>query len=205
MQPKLLRALQEGAVRRVGANAERKVDARVIVATNRDLEEEVKQGRFREDLYWRLNVIQLRVPPLRDRPLDISLLAEHFINKYCQAAHRPPLEVSAEALATLTAYSWPGNVRELENSIDRAVAFSPGAVIMAEALPERIRSAGAVAAVIARASEQILTMRELEREYILEILRRTEGNKKRAAELLGFDRKTLYRKLDDYRAEGFLE
>ena len=202
MQPKLLRVLQDGAVRRVGANVERKVDVRVIAATNRDLEDEVKQGRFREDLFWRLNVIQLRVPPLRDRPLDIPLLAEHFINKYCQAANRPPLEVSAEALAILTAYSWPGNVRELENAIERAVAFSPGAVISAEALPERIRSTGAVAAVIARASEKLLTMRELEREYILEILRRTDGNKKRASELLGLDRKTLYRKLDEYRAEG---
>jgi two-component system response regulator HydG len=205
MQPKLLRVLQDGAVRRVGANVERKVDARVIAATNRDLEEDVKQGRFREDLFWRLNVIQLRVPPLRDRPLDIPLLAEHFITRYCQAANRPPLEVSAEALAILTAYSWPGNVRELENAIERAVAFSTGAVIRAEVLPERIGSTAAVASVIARASKKILTMRELEREYILEILRRTEGNKKRASELLGLDRKTLYRKLDEYRAEGVFE
>ncbi|MDQ3013534.1 MAG: sigma-54 dependent transcriptional regulator [Acidobacteriota bacterium] len=205
MQPKLLRTLQEGAVRRVGANVEKKVNVRVVVATNRDLEEEVKQGRFREDLFWRLNVIHLRVPPLRDRPLDIPLLTEHFITKYCQAAHRPPLEVSAEALAILTAYSWPGNVRELENAIERAVAFSPGAVITADGLPERIRSTGAVAAVIARASEKMLTMREVEREYILEILRRTEGNKKQAAGLLGLDRKTLYRKLDEYRAEGFFD
>lgn len=205
MQPKLLRVLQDGAVRRVGANVERKVDVRVIAATNRDLEEDVKQGRFREDLFWRLNVIQLRVPPLRDRPLDIPLLAEHFITKYCQATNRPPLEVSAETLAILTAYSWPGNVRELENAIERAVAFSTGAVITAKVLPERIRSTATVAAVIARASEKILTMRELEREYILEILRRTEGNKKRASELLGLDRKTLYRKLDEYRAEGFFE
>lgn len=205
MQPKLLRVLQDGAVRRVGANVERKVDVRVIAATNRDLEEDVKQGRFREDLFWRLNVIQLRVPPLRDRPLDIPLLADHFITKCCQTANRMPLEVSAEALAILTAYSWPGNVRELENAIERAVAFSTGAAITAEVLPERIRTTGAVAAVIARASEKILTMRELEREYILDILRRTEGNKKRASELLGLDRKTLYRKLDEYRAEGFLE
>jgi DNA-binding NtrC family response regulator len=145
------------------------------------------------------------VPPLRDRPLDIPLLAEHFITRYCQAANRPPLEVSAEALAILTAYSWPGNVRELENAIERAVAFSTGAVIRAEVLPERIGSTAAVASVIARASKKILTMRELEREYILEILRRTEGNKKRASELLGLDRKTLYRKLDEYRAEGVFE
>jgi two-component system response regulator HydG len=205
MQPKLLRVLQDGAVRRVGANAERKVDVRVIAATNRNLEEDVKQGRFREDLFWRLNVIQVLVPPLLDRPLDIPLLAEHFITKYCQAANRLPLEVAAEALAILTAYSWPGNVRELENAIERAVAFSTGAVITAGVLPEQIRSTGTVAAVIARASEKMLTMRELEREYILEILRRAEGNKKRASELLGLDRKTLYRTLDEYPAEGFFE
>ncbi|HYE73393.1 MAG TPA: sigma 54-interacting transcriptional regulator, partial [Blastocatellia bacterium] len=202
MQPKLLRVLQEGAVRRVGANVERKIDVRVVAATNRKLEQEVDQGRFREDLFWRLNVIHLRVPPLRERPLDIPLLVEHFITKYSRAANRPTLEVSAEALAILTAYAWPGNVRELENAIERAVAFSPGAIITAKALPERVRSTGSVAAVIARASEKMLTLREVEREYILEILRRTEGNKKRAAELLGLDRKTLYRKLDEYRAEG---
>lgn len=201
MQPKLLRALQEGTVRRVGANVERRIDVRVLAATNCNLEEQVRQGRFREDLFWRLNVIQLRAPALRDRAIDIPLLVEHFIEKYCLAAHRPALEITSEALAILTAYSWPGNVRELENAIERAVAFSQGAIITPEALPERIRSTGGVAAVIARASEKMLSMREVEREYVLEMLRRTDGNKKRAAELLGMDRKTLYRKLDEYRAE----
>ncbi|MFN0084049.1 MAG: sigma 54-interacting transcriptional regulator [Blastocatellia bacterium] len=201
MQPKLLRVLQEGAVRRVGANAERRVDVRVVAATNSNLEEKVREGHFREDLFWRLNVIQLRAPALRDRGMDIPLLVAHFIEKYCLAAHRPALEITSETLAILTAYSWPGNVRELENAIERAVAFSQGAVITPEALPERIRSTGGVAAVIARASEKTLSMREVEREYILEMLRRTDGNKKRAAELLGMDRKTLYRKLDEYRAE----
>jgi DNA-binding NtrC family response regulator len=201
IQPKLLRVLQDGAVRRVGANVERRVDVRVVAATNSNLEEEVNRGRFRDDLFWRLNVIRLRVPALRDRVMDIPLLVGHFIEKYCAAANRPPLEVSPEALAILTAYSWPGNVRELENAIDRAIAFSQGAILTPEALPERIRSSGAAAVVIARASEKTLSMREVEREYILEILCRTDGNKKRAAELLGMDRKTLYRKLDEYRSE----
>jgi DNA-binding NtrC family response regulator len=202
MQPKLLRALQEGKVRRVGANAEKPVDVRVIAATNRQLEEEMKAGRFREDLFWRLNVIRLTVPALRDHPFDIPLLVEHFIAKNAAAAGKPLLTMSQEALAVLTAYTWPGNVRELENAIERASAFARGGVITIEDLPERVRTMGNASALLTRASTQNLTMREMERDYILEILRRTEGNKKRASEILGLDRKTLYRKLDEYRADG---
>ncbi len=202
VQPKLLRSLQEGAVRRVGSNTEKSVDLRVVAATNRDLEQDVRDGRFREDLFWRLNVIRLKVPPLHERPFDIPLLVEHFINKATEAAKKPPLDVSSEALAVLTAYSWPGNVRELENAIERAVAFARGAVITPEDLPERVRTSGGASALIARSVEQNMTLRELEREYILEVLRRTGGNKSRAAELLGLDRKTLYRRLDEYRADG---
>jgi DNA-binding NtrC family response regulator len=202
VQPKLLRSLQDGAIRRVGANVEKSVDLRVVAATNRDLEQDVRDGRFREDLFWRLNVIRLNVPPLRERPFDIPLLVEHFINKAAEAAKRPPLDVSSEALAVLTAYSWPGNVRELENAIERAAAFVRGAVIAPDDLPERVRTSGIASALIARSVEQNMTVREVEREYILEVLRRTGGNKSRAAELLGLDRKTLYRRLDEYRAEG---
>ncbi|HEY7184372.1 MAG TPA: sigma-54 dependent transcriptional regulator, partial [Blastocatellia bacterium] len=202
VQPKLLRSLQEGAVRRVGANIEKSVDLRVVAATNRDLEQDVRDGRFREDLFWRLNVIRLGVPPLRERSFDIPLLVEHFVNKATEAAKRPPLDVSSEALAILTAYSWPGNVRELENAIERAVAFSRGTAITPDDLPERVRTSGAASALIARSVEQNMTLRELEREYILEVMRRTGGNKSRAAELLGLDRKTLYRRLDEYRADG---
>lgn len=202
MQPKLLRVLQEGAVRRVGENRERTINVRVIAATNCNLENSVKEGRFREDLFWRLNVINLHVPALRDRAFDIPLLVEHFILKAAEAAGRPPLNVLPEALAILTAYSWPGNVRELENAIERAVAFAHGATLIPEDLPERVRTSGSASAMVARSSEQNLTLRELERDYILEMLRRTGGNKKRAAELLGLDRKTLYRKLEEYRAEG---
>jgi DNA-binding NtrC family response regulator len=203
VQPKLLRSLQEGAIRRVGANAEKSVDLRVIAATNRDLEQDVRDGRFREDLYWRLNVIRLVVPPLRERLFDIPLLVEYFVNKAIDSAERPPLEVSSETLAILTAYSWPGNVRELENAIERAVAFVQGAVLKPDDLPQRVRCSGLTSALIARSRERNLTLRELEREYILEMLRRSGGNKSRTAELLGLDRKTLYRRLGEYRAGGY--
>ena len=203
MQPKLLRTLQEGSIRRVGANTEIRVNVRVVAATNRNLEEDVRGSRFREDLYWRLNVIRLRVPPLRDRAFDIPNLVEHFVNKVAAAEGAQPLDVSHEALAILTAYSWPGNVRELENAIERAVAFAGGARLMPEDLPELVRSSGEASALITRARAARLTLRELEREYILETLRAAGGNKSRAAEMLDLDRKTLYRKLDEYRAEGF--
>src|SRR5262245_7026581 len=123
VQPKLLRTLQEGTLRRVGSNTEITINVRVVAATNRDLEEEVRSGRFREDLYWRLNVIRLHVPPLRERAFDIPILVEHFLNKVAALSNSQPLDVSHEALAILTAYSWPGNVRELEYAIDHAFAF----------------------------------------------------------------------------------
>lgn len=201
MQPKLLRVLQEGRLRRVGADAEKDVNVRVIAATNRDLEKEVQEGRFREDLYWRLNVIHLHISPLRERPFDIPLLVEHFLNKVARATGTTPFSVTPEALAVLTAYSWPGNARELENAIERAVALAEGASLSPEDLPERIRNSGQTAQLLTQAREKRMTLRELEREYIVETLRLTGGNKSRAAELLGFDRRTLHRKLDEYRAE----
>lgn len=203
VQPKLLRALQEGAVRRVGAERERPVNVRAVAATNRDLEEDVRAGRFREDLYWRLNVIHLRVPALRERLFDIPLLVEHFIAKAAKAADAEPLDILPETLAILTAYSWPGNVRELENAVERAVALARGAQLTPDDLPERVRVSGGASAFIARSRERKLTLREVEREYVLEVLRETGGVKGRTAELLGIDRKTLYRKLEEYRAEGF--
>ncbi len=199
MQPKLLRVLQEGKVRRVGADAEKDIDVRVIAATNRELEKEMQEGRFREDLYWRLNVIHLHIAPLRERPFDIPLLVEHFLRKVTRGKQQ--FLVSPETLAVLTAYGWPGNARELENAIERAVALADGVTLLPTDLPERIRSSGQTAHLLAQARGQRLTLRELEREYILETLRLTDGNKSRAAELLGFDRRTLHRKLDEYRAE----
>jgi DNA-binding NtrC family response regulator len=201
VQPKLLRVLQDGTVRRVGADREREINVRVIAATNRDLEREVEEGKFRDDLYWRLNVIHLHIPPLRERPFDIPLLVEHFLNKIAEKSGLPPLNVLPETLATLTAYSWPGNARELENVIERAVALANGHNLTPDDLPERVRSNGQTASLIARAKERRMTLRELEKEYIVEALRMTGGNKSRAAEILGIDRRTLHRKLDEYRAE----
>lgn len=149
-----------------------------------------------------VNVIHLHVPALRERPFDIPLLVQHFIDKAAESSGRPPLDVLPETLAILTAYSWPGNVRELENAIERAVALTRGARLTPNDLPERVSKNGAASAFIARSSGRNLTLREVERDYLLEVLRKTEGNKSRAAELLDLDRKTLYRKLDEYRAEG---
>ncbi len=201
VQPKLLRVLQEGTIRRVGDSRERTVDVRLIVATNRDLERAVADNEFREDLYWRVNVIHLRVPPLRERQYDIPLLVEHFLARVAKKQNRPPLSIARDALALLTAYWWQGNVRELENTIERAVALARGAVLAVEDLPERIRDAASeTSAILASAAAKRVTLAELERDYILEILRASGGNKSRAAETLGLDRKTLYRKLDEYAA-----
>ncbi len=205
MQPKLLRVLQEGTVRRIGADRESAVKARVVVATNRDLENEVREGKFREDLYWRLNVIQLSLPPLRKRAFDIPLLIEHFVSRYAKASVSPPLEVLPETLAVLTAYAWPGNVRELENVIERAAAMTNGAVMLPDDLPERLRADNPAVSVLNHARENQMTLRQLEHAYVAETLRRAGGNKSRAAEMLGLDRKTLYRKLEECREEGLLE
>ncbi|MFN0086105.1 MAG: sigma-54-dependent transcriptional regulator [Blastocatellia bacterium] len=201
VQPKLLRVLQEGMVRRVGTDYERSVNVRLVAATNQDLEEEVLHGRFRQDLFWRLNVIHLRVPPLRERAYDIPLLVEYFVAKAADAAGIPTPDVLPETLAVLTAYVWPGNVRELQNAIERAVALARGISLTPEDLPERVRASGQAAAFIVRASDGNLTLREIERDYILEVMRKVGGNKSRAAELLGLDRKTLYRKLAEYQAD----
>jgi DNA-binding NtrC family response regulator len=202
LQPKLLRALEEGEVRRVGATRATRVDVRLLAATNRDLEDEIRAGRFRDDLFWRLAVLHLHVPPLRERAADISLLAGHFLADADEdPADAGPRRLDAEAAALLAAYPWPGNVRELRNAVERAATLAPGAEIRADDLPPRIRDAGRLAARVADASQRQLPLRELERAYILEVLRQTGGNKSRTAEILGLDRKTLYRKLDEYRLE----
>jgi two-component system response regulator PilR (NtrC family)/two-component system response regulator HydG len=193
LQPKLLRALESGEIRRVGATSTRMVDVRVIAASNQNLEEAVAQGRFREDLFWRLNVVQIPVPPLRERVADIPLLVEHFLDGRA---------IAPEAIAVLAAYPWPGNVRELRNAIERAMALSASEAIQVADLPPRIREEGRAAALVSAASRKQVPLRVLERDYILEVLRQVGGNKSRAAEILGLDRKTLYRKLDEYAAEA---
>ncbi|GMV05076.1 MAG: sigma-54-dependent Fis family transcriptional regulator [Gemmatimonadota bacterium] len=202
LQPKLLRALEEGEIRRVGSTRPQTVDVRVVAATNRDLDEEIAAGRFREDLFWRLNGLALSIPPLRERPADVPELVEHFLQRHAAAAGRRTLSFPADAMALLTAYPWPGNVRELRAAVERAATLTEGDVLTAEALPERIHRGGALRATVAEAAVRQLSMAEVERAYILEILRVTGGNKSRTAEILGLDRKTLYRKLQEYASEA---
>ena len=197
LQAKLLRAIQEKEVRRVGSARSLSVDVRIIAATNLNLAEEVKAKRFREDLYYRLNVIEIRLPPLRERREDIPLLVEAFLQKCAQSSHRPVRGVAESALALLIDYAWPGNVRELENVIERAVTLSRSEKIGADDLPPMIQGARGDRRVIDEAAERTLPLNEVEKEYILRILEKTGGNKYQAANILGIDRKTLYRKLGE--------
>jgi DNA-binding NtrC family response regulator len=201
MQAQLLRVLQEGEIRRVGASEAIKVDVRVVAATNRELEDEVKAARFREDLYFRINVVTIRLPPLRERPSDIPLLVDHFLAKYAARERRQDAGVASTAMVLLQRYAWPGNVRELENVIERALALSKDGVILPSDLPPEVTQSVAQAASASATSPGGLvddrpTLAELERRYIELILRETGGNKKRAAEILGIDRRTLYRTLE---------
>jgi len=204
LQARLLRALQEGEIRRVGANEPIGVDVRVVAATNKDLAQAVKENRFREDLFYRLNVVNIRIPPLRQRREDIPLLAEHFAQKHGRADSA----ITPAARELLLAYGWPGNVRELENVIARALALNPTGVIVPEDLPEAIRQPAAAAAVpagtaaLAGARAERPTLSELERRYAAQVLAEQGGNKTRAAEILGIDRKTLYRILGEERDEA---
>ena len=203
VQPKLLRALQERKVRPVGANQEIPFDARIVAATNRNLEDEVYEKRFREDLYYRINVVKIDVPPLRERGGDVLHLAQHFLKQFAKRNEKPTLELSTTAAEKLMAYNWPGNVRELENCMEHAVALARFDQITVEDLPEKIRAYRAERFVVAANDPtEIVTMDELERRYVLRVLSLVGGNKSRAAQVLGFDRRTLYRKLERYGAEG---
>jgi two-component system, NtrC family, response regulator AtoC len=194
MQAQLLRTLQDGEVRPVGGSESVKVDVRLVCATNRDLEGEVKAGRFREDLYFRINVVTVKLPPLRERPADIPILVDHFLAKIGRREGQPASSMSQEALEVLCQHAWPGNVRELENAVERAVAMSKGEVILPSDLPAEVHG-GSVAH-----STSIIDDRpplsELERRYIALVLAEAGGNKKKAAERLGIDRRTLYRALE---------
>ncbi len=193
LQARLLRVLQEGELRRVGESQPIRVDVRVVAATNKDLAAEVKAGRFREDLFYRLNVVLLRLPPLRDRREDIPLLAEHFCARY---AGERGATLTTEAREALMRHVWPGNVRELENVVARALALNPSGTILVDDLPEAI--AGAAAKASGPGADLIAdkpTLAELDRRYAERVLRECGGNKTKAAEALGIDRKTLYRLL----------
>ncbi|MCI0391131.1 MAG: sigma-54 dependent transcriptional regulator [Acidobacteria bacterium] len=197
LQVKLLRALQEREIRRVGANKNIKVDARVIAATNRELEQESAAGRFREDLFYRLSVITLRVPPLRDRRSDIPLLAERFLRFAVENAGRGPLRFQEETTRVLAAYDWPGNVRELESSVEYGALRARGAEIAPDDLPSKLQSeevrAKAARSPLAALYDDLPALEELERRYTLHVLSVVGGNRSRAAEVMGIDRRTLYR------------
>lgn len=193
VQVKLLRALQEGEFDRLGATAPTRVDVRVIAATNRDLEEEMRAGSFREDLYYRLNVVNLQIPPLRDRREDIPLLAEHFLDRYRTKNRREIHGLSREALGGLSAYSWPGNVRELENVVERAVVLDRDGVIDTDDLPDHISETPHEQRSLSIPLGTSLD--EIERRVIHETLRMTDGDKKLAAKLLGIATRTIYRKI----------
>jgi DNA-binding NtrC family response regulator len=201
VQPKLLRALQERKVRPVGDNREIPYDARIVAATNRDLENEVREKRFREDLFYRINVVKLEVPPLRSRGSDTLHLAHHFLKQFAERSGKPTLELSERAAERLMAYEWPGNVRELENCIEHAVALARFDQVTVEDLPEKLRGylAGSFVAT-ANDPTEIVTMEELEKRYLLRVFKLVGNNKSRAAEVLGIDRRTMYRKLERYAA-----
>ncbi len=196
LQPKLLRALQERRVRPVGSNTESPFDARIIAATNREPESLVEEGRFREDLYFRLNVFQIELPPLRLRGNDILLLAQRFLENTAVRSGRAVHAVSPPAAAKLLDYPWPGNVRELQNCIERAVAVAKFDQITVADLPDRVlQYASARLPLLGDSADDLVTLSEIENRYIQRVLQTTGGNRTEASRILGIDRKTLYRKL----------
>jgi DNA-binding NtrC family response regulator len=203
LQPKLLRALQTRRVRPLGSEQERAYDARIVAATNRDLDTVVADGHFREDLFYRLDVIRIEVPPLRSRGSDILLLAAHFLERISARSGKSVQGFSNGASKQLLDYRWPGNVRELENAIERAVALTRSVQIQLDDLPARIRGYRPEHVVVsADDPAQLEPMHVVEERYIRRVLAALHGNKTKAAKALGFDRKTLYRKMQRYQIKG---
>jgi DNA-binding NtrC family response regulator len=200
-QVKLLRVLQHREVIPVGATDPAPIDVRLLAATNRDLEDEIKRGAFRSDLFYRLNVIALHLPPLRDRREDIPLLVDAFLHRSAEAREESPKRVSEPAMEALRSFSWPGNVRELENALERAVILTSGEVIEISVLPERVTERRPTPLVSA-ATQTTPTLDMVERAYIMWVLQSEGGNKSRAADVLGIDPSTLYRKLSRFGVEA---
>lgn len=198
IQGKLLRAIQEREIRPVGATQDIKIDVRLVAATHHDLQQLLKEGKIREDLYFRLNVVPINLPELKDRKEDIPPLVRHFIKKYAVENNQKPLNVSRETMRILMEYSWPGNVRELENVLERAAILTEGPMIQPENLPEGLRSAPYAS------DEEIpisFSLENLEKKHIQDILNLTRGNQSEAAKILGIDRRTLYRKIKAYNLQ----
>jgi len=197
LQPKLLRALQERRVRPVGSDSEVAADVRVIAATNRDLEAAVDEGRFRRDLFYRLEVLHVALPPLRSRGRDVLLLAQHFVQRFAARSDKRVVGFSAPVAERLLAYTWPGNVRELMNCIERSVALTSYEQLVVDDLPERVRSFREEHVLVTGSDpEELVPLEEVERRYVLRVLDASGGNKTIAARVLGLDRKTLHRKLE---------
>ncbi|MBI3949790.1 MAG: sigma-54-dependent Fis family transcriptional regulator, partial [Acidobacteria bacterium] len=214
VQAKLLRVLEDRTIRRIGENKTITVDCRIVAATNQDLAAAIAEREFREDLYYRLNVVSIHVPPLRARRSDIPLLAEHFLRQYCERESRDIQGISPEAMRLLLAYDYPGNVRELKHIIEQAVAMSIGPLITADMLPPQVLEEGPEI-IQARLAEEIMgsaieptgkgrlkALDDRERELILEAIGRNEGNLERAAKDLGISRVTLWRRMKKYGIRG---
>ena len=202
LQPKLLRVVQERTVRPLGATVETPVNVRLVAATNLDIESAVEEKRFREDLFFRLNVIRLELPPLRARPGDVLPLAQHFMRRFAEATGKQIDAISPAVAERMLAYSWPGNVRELQNCMERGVALARFTELGIDDLPERVRLHASPDVVVGSDPNELLRMEEVERRYILHVLEAVQGNKTAAARILGIERKTLYRKLEHFNAKS---
>ncbi len=206
LQAKLLRVLQEGEIDRVGGRQPVPVDVRVVSTSNRDLKKHIADGKFREDLFYRLNVIPLRIPPLRERPGDILCLAEHFLELYCAENNRPGLQLGAEAKRALAAHSWPGNVRELQNAMERAVLLTAGPTITpADLMFDDQAPAEAAALSPVGQDGRPPTLRQAEKSLIFQALDHTQGNRTHAAKVLGISVRTLRNKLNEYKEQRMAE
>jgi DNA-binding NtrC family response regulator len=211
MQARLLRVLQEHEIRRVGGKDWLKVDVRVVAATNHNLGEAVSKGNFRQDLYYRLDVVTIHLPPLRERVEDIPLLARHFLQHYTQESGKSITAISDKAMELLCAYSWPGNIRELENAIEQAVALSYQSILTPDDLPEAVRDhAMAKSFQPDSPNEQFLfldapTLEEVKKRYVLHVLKHNQGNVSRSARVLNIDRRSLYRMLARFKIEPFFK
>ena len=199
LQPKLLRVLQERRVRPLGARAEHPIDVRIITATHRDLEDRIEKGQFREDLYFRINVVHVALPPLRERAADILPLAQRFLAEHSARSNKAVKGLSAPVAAKLLSYDWPGNVRELSNCMERAVALTRYDELGVDDLPEKVQKHVATRLVVAADDvSELMSLEEVEKRYILRVLETLRGNKTAAARTLGIERKTLYRKLESW-------
>ncbi len=211
MQARLLRVLQEHEIRRVGGKDWIKVDVRVVAATNHNLAEAVRKREFRQDLYYRLNVVAIHLPPLRERVEDIPLLARHFLQRYTQESGKPITAITDKAMKLLCAYSWPGNIRELENAIEQAVALSYQSILSPDNLPEAVRDHAVSKSLQPDAqNEQFLftdtpTLEEVKKRYVMHVLKHNQGNVSRSARVLNIDRRSLYRMLARLKIEPFFK